>query len=232
MFFDRHDAGERLAQKLSAYKGKDAVVYALPRGGVLLGLDVAKELEVPLDLIITRKIGHPFNNEYALCAVAEDGERICDESGLCGIDESWVDLESDIQQREARRRRIVYKKNRRTISAKGKIAILVDDGIATGLTMKVAVRTIQKQKPLSIVIAVPVVPHTVITELQQLADDVVVLEGVEYFAGSVGAYYTHFPQVTDEEVIACLNEVRDLAKKRIKKVIMQNIIRPHINVPV
>jgi putative phosphoribosyl transferase len=230
MFFDRHDAGERLARRLSFYKGKKAVVYALPRGGVLLGLDVAKELGVPLDVVIARKVGHPFNNEYALCAVTEDGERICDESGLCGIDEAWVDLESDIQQREARRRRIVYKKNRRTISAKGKVAILVDDGIATGLTMKAAIRAIQKQKPSSIVVAVPVASHTVIVELKKLVDDVVVLEDVASFTGAVGAYYTQFPQVSDEEVIACLNEIRDLFSKRTKRVTLQNLMRQHIKV--
>jgi predicted phosphoribosyltransferase len=213
MFFDRLDAGERLAERLLHYKGKNVVVYALPRGGVVLGQEVAVKLRAPLDLVITRKIGHPFNKEFALCAITEDGERVCDEFGLCGVDESWIELESAMEQREAQRRHVVYKRNERIIPATGRVAILVDDGVATGLTMKAAIHAIKKQDPQKIVVAVPVAPHRVVTELRQIVDDVVVLEDAQYFAGSVGSYYIRFDEVSDDEVIDSLHAVSSMHAK-------------------
>lgn len=207
MFFDRYDAGKQLACKLLKYKDTDAVVYALPRGGVLTGMEVAKVLQVPLELVIACKIGHPMNRECAVCAVTEDGERICDEIGVCCVDKSWIESESSTQQAEAKRRRIMYKGNSPAISAEGKIAILVDDGIATGLTMKVAIQSIQKQKPAKIIIAAPVASHDVIVDLGWLVDEVAVIKDEDSFRQAVGAYYKHFSEVSDTEVKAALGFV-------------------------
>ena len=214
MFFDRYDAGKQLAQKLISYKSSDTVVYALPRGGVLVGYEIAKSLKAPLDVVINRKIGHPLNKECAICAITEEGEMVYDELGLCGIDDDWINIEATAQQKEARRRRFVYKDNQPSISAEGKTAILVDDGIATGLTMKAAIKTIEKQKPTKIIVAVPVAPHEVINKLNKIVDETVVLLEEKSFQGAVGAYYRYFPEVFDKEVQVCLKK----ANKRKRKV--------------
>lgn len=218
MFFDRHDAGQHLASQIVQLSLSNPVVLALPRGGVIVGLEVARVLKVPLDIIITRKIGHPFNEEFAICAITEDGERICDEKGFCGVDASWIKNESRIQQKEAQRRRKIYTPNTVAPLLTGKTVILVDDGIATGLTITAAIFAVRKQKPAKIVVAAPVAPHEVVVTLQGLVDDVVVLIDDLHFFGSVGAYYTHFPEVSDTEVIASLQEGQRLYKKQRKKV--------------
>jgi putative phosphoribosyl transferase len=204
-FHDRYDAGRQLAMSLSKFKGADAVVYTLPRGGVLVGYEVAKDLAVPLDVVIVRKIGHPLNDEYAICAITERGERICNEIGLTGVDPTWIANVSHIEQKEAERRRQVYKGDKASVSAKGKIAIIVDDGIATSLTMQAAIVTLKKQKPQKIIVAVPVAPQETLAKLRGQVDEVVVLVAKEPFRGSVGAYYAHFPEVFDTEVQTALS---------------------------
>lgn len=210
MFFDRYDAGKQLAQKLEQYRGENTVIYALPRGGVLTGLEITKVLAAPLDIVITRKIGHPLNSEYAICAITEGGHRICTELGLCGVDVDWLEAESSAQQREAQRRRLAYKTEYSSILAKGKVAILVDDGIATGLTMKAAIHQIKKQKPKKIIVAVPVAPHDVVLELEQIVDEVIVINDVTKNLGAISEYYTHFPEVFDKEVTLCLQQANKL----------------------
>jgi len=206
MFIDRRDAGKRLASKLIEYKDTGAIVYALPRGGVPVGFAISQILSLPLDIVITRKVGHPMNKEYAICAVTEDGERVCDKMGVQSIDKEWIDLESKVQQKEAHRRRIVYKGNEESISARGKVAILVDDGVATGLTMEAAIRAIQKQQPQKIVVAVPVISEDTAKKLMSFVDELVALEVGKPFLGSVGQYYRNFPQINDDEVIKLLNK--------------------------
>ncbi len=204
MFFDRYDAGKQLASKLQTYKDTDSIVLALPRGGVLVGYEIATALHLPLDVVITRKIGHPFNKEVAICAVTEDGRRVCDDWGLYGLDDdSWLEHETAIAMEEAVRRRKVFGVQT-SLSLKDKTVIITDDGIATGLTMKAALLTICSQKPKKIVLAVPVAPHDVLKELSAEVDEVVVLDTGENYRGAVGAYYTHFPEVFDKEVITCL----------------------------
>ncbi len=198
-FKDRHDAGVRLAKALVRYDGEDAVVYALPRGGVVLGDAVAKQLELPLTLIIPRKIGHPDNLEYAVCAVTEEGELVCNEEELSALDPRWLREAAEREQREARRRRAAYGSTR--LSATGRVAIIVDDGIATGLTMRAAIRSLRRELPSEVVVAVPIAPREVAEYLREEADDVVVLDDSEPFLGAIGAYYESFPQVTDEEVV-------------------------------
>lgn len=200
-FRDRLEAGQKLAEALSQkYKGPDVVVYALPRGGVVLGREIASVLGVPLDLVITRKIGHPSSPEYAICAVAEDGHTICNESEMRGIDERWFQEAVSKEREEARRRREVYLAGRPPVSASGKIVIIVDDGIATGLTMMLAIKEVKHQQPKRIVVAIPVAPRDSVEELRREVDDLVALDIPDHYLGAVGAYYEEFPQLDDEDV--------------------------------
>lgn len=199
-FKDRVDAGKRLAESLKRHEGEDAVIYALPRGGVVLGYEISKELHVPMDLVITRKIGYPGNEECAVCAVAEDGHMICDQAAAHMLDLEWLRQQAEKAVIEAKRRREVYLKDRTPLSAKGRTAIIVDDGVATGLTMILAIREIRHQDPKMIVVAVPVASSDASDRIRQEADELVALDIPPYFQ-AVGAYYHSFPQLEDEEVI-------------------------------
>ncbi len=199
-FCDRVEAGKLLAEALKRYKGEDVVIYALPRGGVVLGYEIAKELGASLDLVITRKIGYPGNEECAVCAVAEDGHMICDQSAEPLLDKEWLKRQVEKEMLEARRRREVYLKDREPISADGRIAIIVDDGIATGLTILLAIRELRHQNPKRIVVAVPVASMDASERIREEADELVALVVPAYFQ-AVGAYYSNFPQLEDEEVI-------------------------------
>ena len=204
MFKNRQEAGKLLADKLLNYKDTESIIYALPRGGVVLGAEIADKLNLPLDIIITRKIGHPLNPEYAVCAISENGNVVCNEEEAEKIDENWLSRQSEDELKEAGRRRLLYKTKR--LSTEGKIAILVDDGIATGLTMLAAINEIREQKPMRIVVAVPVMPRDAESKILNVADESVSLEIPEYFAGAIGSYYEEFGQVSDEEVIELLNK--------------------------
>jgi predicted phosphoribosyltransferase len=203
-FRDRVDAGRRLAALLSRYKNQNAVVYALPRGGVPVGKEIAGELHCPLDLIIIRKIGHPANPEYALGAVAEDGLLVVNEEDLARVDPKWFEAEKEKQMHEAKRRRALYLKGKEPINATGKIAILADDGIATGSTMLVAVKKIKQEKPEKIVVAVAVSPKETARRFAEEVDEFMAVTIPEIFWGAIGYYYDDFSQVSDEEVIALL----------------------------
>jgi predicted phosphoribosyltransferase len=203
-FKDRVEAGKSLAKALDKYKGEDVVIYALPRGGVILGYEIARELHAPLDLIITRKIGYPGNEECAVCAVAEDGHMICDQSAASILDPEWLKDQAKKEMLEARRRREVYLKGQEAIKAEGKIAIIVDDGVATGLTLLLAIGELKHRNPKKIVVAVPVASRDAAARIGEEADDLVALEVPVYFQ-AVGAYYQSFPQTSDEEVISLLD---------------------------
>ncbi len=208
-FIDRVEAGRQLAKKLAKYRGR-AVVYALPRGGVVVAAEVARELEAPLDLILVRKIGHPAWAEYAICAVAEGGEPVCNPAERANTSEAWFQATLREARHENQRRRWEYfPKGYKAPEVKNKVAILVDDGIATGLTMEAAVAAIKKRQPKKIVVAVPVAPSDSVEELKALADEVIVLDDPANFRGAVGAHYQNFPQIEDQEVIEALEEVRD-----------------------
>ncbi|MBI2592383.1 phosphoribosyl transferase [Candidatus Saccharibacteria bacterium] len=208
-FIDRIDAGRQLAKKLAKYRGQ-AVVYALPRGGVVVGTEVAKELEVPLDLILVRKIGHPSHAEYAICAVAESAEPVCNEAERQSVDEDWFKtILREAHAENERRRQEYFPENYQAPAVADKTAILIDDGIATGLTMEAAVEAVQVRNPKKIIVAVPVAPFDSIDNLSTMVDEVVVLDNPENFMGAVGAHYDNFPQVEDDEVIELLSEVRD-----------------------
>ena len=213
-FIDRKAAGVQLAQALKAYRGKEVIVLALPRGGIVLGFEVAKALEAPLGLVITRKIGHPMSPEWAVCAVAEDGTLLCDEAERVQLDPEWLRVAVKNEQAEAARRRHTYLPKDKDVSLKGKVVIVVDDGVATGLTLRVALKALTKQQPKKLVVAVPVSPHSVVETLKQEADEVVVLEDALNYLGAVGTYYDKFPQVSDREVIDLLKRSAKSLKKR------------------
>ncbi len=208
MFKDRTDAGRQLAQKLEHYRGKDAVVLALPRGGVVPGYEIAKVLDLPLDIVVVRKVGYPDNPECALCAVDDKGMRLCNEAGAATVDGTWLAEETRRQMQEAKRRVALYRGGRKPGKIAGKTALIVDDGIATGLSMRLAVRSVKAQKPESIIVAVPVAPPEALHDLRKEgADDTIVLEPPEDFLGAVGAHYLQFGQVEDAEVIRLMESV-------------------------
>jgi len=207
LFKDRVDAGRHLADALASYKGEDVVVYALPRGGVVVAAEIADALEAPLDLIIVRKVGHPFSPEYAVAAVAEDGDLVTNPSEVETIDERWFKESVRIEQREGRRRRELYTRGREPVPATGKIAIIVDDGLATGLTMFAAIQEVRHSRPSKIVVAAPVAPPQTIEKLRKMVDDVLVLH-VTSDIGAIGSFYQRFDQVSDDEVIEPLQSKR------------------------
>jgi predicted phosphoribosyltransferase len=204
IFEDRTDAGRQLARTLISYKGRDPVVYALPRGGVVVGAEIARFLDATLDLVITRKIGHPILSEYAIAAVGEDGDTVTNPTEIASVDRRWFKQEVSIQQREAQRRRWMYMGDRKPVPARNKVAIIVDDGLATGLTMCAALQDVRRRGPRRIVVAVPVAPPDTVRKLKLLADEVVVLYSPEDFM-SIGSFYARFDQVSDSEVIEILN---------------------------
>ena len=205
MFRNREEAGKQLARALEGYRGTDAVVLALPRGGVIIGERVAKGLGLPLDIVVARKVGHPTNPEYAICAVDERGTRLCNKAELKRIDKKWLNQAVEQEQQEAQRRIALYRGKKAPISISGKTVIIVDDGIATGLTMRLAVQAVKTQGPKKVVVAVPVVPSDVAMKIKREADELVVLLPPEDFLGAVGAHYEYFPQVEDAEVIRLLS---------------------------
>lgn len=202
-FKDRSHAGKLLAKKLATRKFNAPVVYAMPRGGVILGVEVAKFLGCPLDIVITRKIGHPQNPEYAIGAISEGGMFVGDESRTQGFDLRWLEEQKKKASSEARRRRMAYM-GKKSISAKGKTAIIVDDGIATGYSIMAAAKELQSQHPARLVIAAAVCPADTTLKLKPFADEIVLLISDEAFLGAVGAYYDDFGEVTDEEVKSAL----------------------------
>ncbi len=205
MFQDRTDAGIHLAEALKGYAGGDVIVFALPRGGVVLGAEIARTLQAPLDLVITKKIGHPHNPEYAICAMAEESDPICNQPEVDRVDPLWFQEEVERIRREIRRRRRKYLGDAPQRDVQGKIAIIVDDGIATGYTMFAAIAEIRKRHPKKLIVAIPVTPDDTAETLKSMADELVSVEIDPYYLGSVGAYYRYFPQVTDQEVIDLLS---------------------------
>ncbi len=206
-FRNRTDAGRQLAKALAGYKDQQPVILALPRGGVPVAAQVAAALNAPLDLILVRKIGVPFQPELAMGAVVDGGAPIVvrneDVIRLAGIDESEFKAICDDELAEIKRRRQRYLGNRKRVDVSGRTAIVIDDGVATGATTRAALRATRARKPKRLVLAVPVAPTDSLSELRHDADDVVCLEDHEFF-GAIGVYYTDFSQVPDEEVIEIL----------------------------
>jgi predicted phosphoribosyltransferase len=206
-FRDRTDAGRRLSRLLEKFRNQNAIVYALPRGGIVPGVEVARRLKLPMDLVVARKIGHPMNLEYAVGAVTENGHTAINRREIDVLDTTWFHAEMERQRKEAQRRRELYMRGRSSYPPKDQIAILVDDGIATGLTMKAAILDVRNQMPTSIVVAIPVIPAETAKELARMVDELIAVDIPQFYLGGVGAYYGYFPQVTDQEVIDLLDLV-------------------------
>ena len=210
VFKDRDEAGVKLAEKLGKYKGQDVVVFALPRGGVVIGDKIAEYLMAPLDLVIVKKIGHPANREYAIGAVAEDGDPVYSAREVRALGREWFEDEVRRARLEIRRRREEYMGGRPPRDIRGKIAIIADDGIATGLTMMAAIADIRRRGAAKAVAAIPVAPYETAKELGKMADEVAAVVVDPAFMGAVGAYYRSFGQLDDSDVKAVL----DRASKR------------------
>jgi putative phosphoribosyl transferase len=207
MFRDRVDAGKKLAKELLEYKESNPVVLAIPRGGVVVGYEVAKELAAPLDIVVPRKIPAPYNPELGIGAVAQDGTIIIDSEikKYVSFSDEYVQEEAKRQIKEIERRTKAYRRDRESISIKNRVIILVDDGLATGVTMRAAIRSIRKQNPKKIVVAVPVGPPGTVQKIKEEADEVISLITFEPFE-AVGQFYSDFSQTSDDEVIEILQK--------------------------
>lgn len=206
-FQDRREAGRLLAVRLAKYKKRaDVIVLAIPRGGVVVADEIARALEAPLDVFITRKIGAPDNPELAIGAVASDGTVLLDRDLIhrMHLTEHEVERQRAEQVSEIQRRLLLYRRNKPPLDVKSKTTILVDDGIATGATVITALRALRSQQPRRIVLAVPVAPGASVAQLRAECDELVLLDAPEPFI-AVGYFYRDFSQVTDDEVIAILN---------------------------
>lgn len=206
-FQDREDAGRQLARALVKYKSRHPVILALPRGGVPVAAEVAESLEAPLDLILVRKIGTPMQPELAMGAVV-DGEqpvivRNQDVIDLTGVSDETFDAVCKKELAEIERRREHYLGNRDRADVQGQVAIIVDDGIATGATTLAAIQALRKREPKELILAVPVAPLDTLQRLHTEVDAIVCLDTPRDF-GAIGYYYRDFRQVSDDEVIAIL----------------------------
>lgn len=208
-FQDRREAGQRLADALASQDLPHVVVLALPRGGVPVAAPVARALGAPLDLLLVRKIGAPGQPELAVAAVADgtDPALVCDDEtmALTGASLQYVKRELPAHLQEIERRRKLYLKGRPPIPLAGKTAVLVDDGIATGTTVRAALMALRLRGPARVILAVPVASQEALRALRPEVDAVVCLETPSWF-GAVGAHYRYFPSVSDDEVVALMEE--------------------------
>ena len=204
MFRDRIEAGRRLAEALGHLDGEDVVVLGVPRGGVEVAAEVARLRGWPLDIVVPRKIGAPFNAELGLGAVAP-GVRVLDQRMIdqLGVSPDYLEEEVGIQEEEIRRRTEAYRRGRAPVELRNRVAIVVDDGVATGGTAVAALRWARAEGASRVVLAIPVAPREAVARLSKEADEVVCLATPEPFF-AVGQWYEQFPQTSDQEVVELL----------------------------
>lgn len=209
MFSNRRDAGRQLAEALKSYRGQDVVVLALPRGGVPVAEEIAAALDAPLDLLLVRKIGVPWQPELAMGAVIDGDEPITvrnmDVIRAAAVTDGDFNAASQAELRELERRRARYIGDRARPEIAGRIAIIVDDGIATGATVRAAIRGLRRKGPQKVVLAVPVAPESTVAELREEVDELVCLHAPENFY-AISLYYRDFGQTSDSEVIDILSK--------------------------
>lgn len=206
IFRDRQDAGKQLAEKLMKFKGENPIILAIPRGGVVVAREIVIALRVELNLIIPRKIGAPYNPELAIGAVTEDGSTILDQDLITylNVSEKYIESERQKQINEIKRR--IEKYRVKELKLKDRTVILVDDGVATGSTMRAAIKSVRNQGAEKIILAVPVAPPDTIEKMEDEVDEIICLYTPQYF-GAVGAFYQNFDQTTDKEVIEIIEEL-------------------------
>jgi putative phosphoribosyl transferase len=219
-FTDRREAGRALANAVLALDVEDPVVLALPRGGVPVGYEVAKALGAPLDVLMVRKIGAPGHEEYGIGALVDGAspQVVIDETAadLVGASQDYIDRQIVRQLAEIERRRALYRKGP-PISLKGRTAIVVDDGIATGGTVRAALKALARTHPARIILAVPLAPIDILPDLREVCDRVVCLASPFPF-NAVGMHYRKFDQTDDEEVIRLLREAEHWEKPELRTV--------------
>jgi len=207
LFRDRRDAGDALAERLAAYRGRDVLVLGIPRGGVVVAAQVARQLGADLDVVVARKLGSPISAELAIGAVTANGGRFLNEEVMRELDvsEPYLTAVTAVQMTEAREREARFRRGRGPLQVAGRTVILVDDGLATGATMRAAVRSVRQRAPARLVVAVPVGSREACAALRGEADEVVCPHEPEFFGG-VGSFYREFEPTQDEEVQRLVDE--------------------------
>ena len=210
LFQDRHDAGRQLAERLArmAMQPPVAVVLGLPRGGVVVAAEIAHQLHAPLDVLVVRKLGAPFQPELAIGAVT-DGDQPryvlnADLVNALSVDDDYLKHEIAQQFEEVKRRQVFYRRGRNAVPIEGRSIIVVDDGIATGATVRAGIAALRQNRPAKIIVAVPVAPAETVEILKHEVDEVVCLQSPPHFT-AVGRFYVNFDQTTDDEVIEALD---------------------------
>jgi predicted phosphoribosyltransferase len=204
MFQNRIDAGRQLAGRLKKYQKEDGIILAIPRGGVPIAYEVAQELGWPVDLMLTKKLGHPNHKEYAIGAIGLEERIVVPHRD---VPQSYIESETEVVRNRLKAMRQKFMGDQPPMEVTGKTVVIVDDGIATGNTMLAAVEILRKQKPAKIIVAAPVAANRTVLTLGEKADDVVVVDIPENFYG-VGQFYEDFTQISDEEVIEDLKRAQ------------------------
>ncbi len=208
MFRDRKEAGRQLAVALAPIRSERPLILALPRGGVVVGAEIADALDCPFDVLLVKKLRAPFQPELAIGAISEDGKPILNEKVLrsLGVDKSYLDHESEERMAEIRQQQKLYRAVKRRVSPAQRTVVIVDDGLATGATVRAAVQAVSATNPSGLVVAVPVGAPETVHEILNMTEveDVVCVEQPSFFR-AVGELYKEFPQVEDEEVVEILS---------------------------
>lgn len=215
LFADRVDAGRLLAEKLAGYEQRsDVIVLGLPRGGVVVAFEVAKKLDAPLDVFMVRKLGVPGQEELAFGAIASCGVRVLnpDVVRATGLDQAQIEAIAVREQVELERRERAYRGDSPPLELAGKTVILVDDGLATGASMRTAIRALEAHRPAGITMAVPTAPRSTCLDLEREVDEAVCVMTPEPFFG-VGQWYIDFSQTSDDEVIALLRAAASFGRR-------------------
>jgi len=209
MYFEnRTEAGRKLAKRLSSYANRnDVIVLGVPRGGVPVAFEISQALKAPLDVFLVRKLGAPGHEELAMGAIASGGVRVLDRETIEALGVTELEIESTTvkEQKELERRERVYRGGRPPLDVRGKTVIVVDDGIATGSSMRAGIKALRQMKPARIVVAVPVAPESTCSHLEREVDELVCLDTPELFY-AIGQFYADFSQVTDGEVQGLLRQ--------------------------
>ncbi len=204
-FLDRPEAGKLLADELKKIVEKDAVVLGIPKGGVVIAKEIAKDLSIEFDIVLSRKIGAPFNPEFAIGAVSENGRIFIDEeaAGDVSASDEYIIKERERELEEIKRRLKVYRTVKPKVDLEDKAVIICDDGIATGATMQASLWAIKQENPKKTIVAVPIAPYDSLEKISKEADETVCLRVPDFFS-AVGQFYINFLQLDDREILALL----------------------------